>query len=171
MKGYSFILPGLDLHPVTSSCQSHFVPECLESAGAGGRKEFFSEKKRKKNGLCSFNMTGSLNPGTSLTRSRACVRMWLLKLEFCSPALASTKLWCFPGPRGEGETGGQVSAGSRHHAEMSSIQACLCRRGGAGGEMNSKLWLVCVCGVGGGSAAERRKWARAAEGGRENRVT
>lgn len=26
-------LPCLDLHPVTTSCQSHFVLECLESFG------------------------------------------------------------------------------------------------------------------------------------------
>lgn len=73
MKGYSFILPGLDLHPVTSSCQSHFVPECLESSrGRAVAGSSFQEKKKKK-GLCSFNVMESLNLGTSLASSRACM--------------------------------------------------------------------------------------------------
>lgn len=110
IKGYSFILPGLDLHPVTSSCQSHFVPECLESprGRAGGRTEVFSEKK----GLCSFNMTGSLNPGTLLTHSLACLRAVFQRGPGLDQALVSS------------------GAPSKHCA--------LCRRV-AEGEMNSKL--------------------------------
>lgn len=112
--------------------------ECLESSW-GRAVRGFSEKK----GLCSFNVTESLNSGTSPRTPNP-------NLQFGSGLHRALVL--FWGEWKE-ETGGQVSAGSCKHVSTSHTVPALCQRRQQ--EKNElKLWLAC----GRGWGIVRRGW-------------
>lgn len=152
MKGYSFICPAL-IYILSQAAARAILCWSVWRAHGGGQAEAFQEKKKKK-GLCSFNVTESLN-------SRASPHTREPKFAFLS---------CFFGGEGvRGERKRLVAKCQQVPVNMYQrlIQSPLYARGGGRRKMSSKLWLACVCVRGEGRGDCKARMVMLLKGGNE----
>jgi len=124
--GHSF--PCLDLHPASTSCQSHFVLECLESLGGRAVEGVLG----KVWVLLMWQKSELEHLSTTQHTHR-----WHLQLN-----LALTKGWCFVAIDWR-----KRRAAKCHQVHVNLYKCLICSllyARGSKRKMRSELWLVCV---------------------------